>query len=279
MRNIVCANFIKENINNEKLVIVDCRFSLMDKEYGKRCFEEEHIKGAQRIDLETDLSSEVKEHGGRHPIPTIEELKNSFENIGISNDSIVVAYDEGDLAGPSRLWWILRYLGHKEVYVLDGGIGAYKEIGGETTSEVIKPIKGSFNPKVQDSMRVDMHYVRDKINNSEVAIVDSREKARYIGEFEPVDKKAGHIPSALNYFWMDILKKEDGKINLKAVEELKTHFKELEKYKEIIVYCGSGVTACPNSLALYEIGINNKVYLGSFSDWISYDENEIEKEI
>lgn len=276
MKNIVSASYLKENINNDKLVILDCRFSLMDKEYGKKCFEQEHIKGAQRIDLEQDLSSDVKEHGGRHPLPTIDKLKEVFESVGINNDSIVIAYDEGDLAGPSRLWWILKYLGHKDVFVLDGGINAFREIGGETTSEVNTVNRGSFNLNVQENMRVDMNYVKARINKSQVAIVDSRENIRYKGEFEPVDKKAGHIPSALNYFWMDILNKEDEKMNLKSEEELKSHFEDLTKYKEVIVYCGSGVTACPNSLALSQAGIKHKLYAGSFSDWISYDDNIVE---
>ena len=141
MSNIVNAKWLKENLNNEKLVIVDCRFSLMDKKYGKRSYESSHIKGALRVDIETELSDKVSTHGGRHPLPTIDKLKNVFEKIGISNDSIVVAYDEGDLAGPSRLWWILKYLGHKEVYILDGGINDFEEIGGEvvqTTSFVMR---------------------------------------------------------------------------------------------------------------------------------------------
>ena len=145
MSNMVNAKWLKENLNNDKLVIVDCRFSLMDKEYGKRSFDESHIEGAVRVDIETELSAPVKEHGGRHPLPSAEELKTTFENIGISNNSVVVAYDEGDLAGPARLWWILKYLGHNEVYVLNGGIKAFEEIGGKTTSESTSAKKVTLN--------------------------------------------------------------------------------------------------------------------------------------
>ncbi|MDU2199006.1 MAG: rhodanese-like domain-containing protein, partial [Peptostreptococcaceae bacterium] len=134
MSNLVNVKWLIDNLNNEKLVIVDCRFNLMDKEYGKRSYEEGHIKGAKRVDIERELSSVVKVHGGRHPIPSTNELKNTFENIGISDDSIVISYDEGDLAGASRLWWILKYLGHDKVYVLDGGLEAYKEAGGEIST-------------------------------------------------------------------------------------------------------------------------------------------------
>ena len=114
------------------------------------------------------------------------------------------------------------------------------------------------------------------VENENVVIIDSREYKRYIGEFEPVDKKAGHIPGAVNYFWMDILEKDDDKLYLKSQNELKKQFAELMDYDEVIVYCGSGITACPNSLALSEAGIRHKLYAGSFSDWISYDENIVE---
>ncbi|MGL5313602.1 MAG: sulfurtransferase [Peptostreptococcaceae bacterium] len=276
MKNLVTTNWLKENINNDNIVIIDCRFDLMDKEYGRKTYEKAHIKGAQRIDIETQLSTVVEEHGGRHPLPSIEELEETFKNIGINNDSIVVSYDEGDLAGASRLWWILKYLGHEEIYVLDGGIELFEKLGGETTTHINEINKGNFTAKVNGSMRVDMYYVKERINNEKVALIDSREFKRYIGEFEPVDKKAGHIPGAQNYFWMNILQKEDDILTLKNSDDLKVQFESLSNYEEVIVYCGSGITACPNSLALNEVGINHKVYAGSFSDWISYSDNKVE---
>ncbi len=276
MSNLVNSAWLKEHLNDKNIVIIDCRFNLMDKEYGKKSYENGHIKGARRIDIETELSSEVKIHGGRHPLPSIDELKNTFENVGISNDSIVVCYDEGDLSGPSRLWWILKYLGHKNVYVLDGGIKEFEESGGEITREIVSINKGKIDINIQENMRADMLYVRDRIDNKNVVIVDSREYKRYLGEFEPVDKKCGHIPNAKNYFWMNVLNKENENYNLKNKEELNKLFKEIKEYKEVIVYCGSGITACSNSLALSEIGINHKVYTGSFSDWISYDDNKVD---
>ena len=276
MNNIVNSSWLKDNLNSEKIVIVDTRFNLMDKEYGKRSYESSHIKGAVRIDIETQLSSEVKKHGGRHPLPSIKELQKTFENIGISNDSIVVAYDEGDLSGPARLWWILKYLGHKEVYVLDGGIDSFKEAGGKVTTKETTVKKGNFEVHLNEDMRVDMEYVKNRLHNKDIAIVDCRDHRRYIGEFEPVDKRAGHIPSALNYFWMDILNKNDDKLTIKSDEDLKKHFKELNNYDEVIIYCGSGITASPVSLALNEANIPHKLYAGSFSDWISYDDNEVE---
>ena len=276
MKNLVSAKWLIENLNNENVVVVDCRFNLMDKDYGRTSYEKGHIKGAVRVDIETQLSSKVEKHGGRHPLPNIEDLKNTFENIGINNNSIVIAYDEGDLSGPSRLWWILKYLGHKEVYVLNGGINDFINEGGETSCESEDIQKGKFDININENMNVDMNYVKERLHSKKVALVDSRENIRYIGEWEPVDKKAGHIPGAINYFWMDILNKDEESMHIKNKEELKSHFKELNDYEEVIVYCGSGITACPNSLALSEVGIEHKLYAGSFSDWISYDDNKIE---
>ncbi len=276
MKNIVTPKWLKENLQNEKLVLVDCRFSLMDKEYGKRSYEESHIKGAVRIDIETELSAPVKEHGGRHPLPNVEELKITFENIGISNDSIVVAYDEGDLSGPARFWWILKYLGHDKVYVLNGGINVFAEIGGETNSEKTEVKKGKFEVNPNENMRVNMEYVRERVNKENIAIVDCRENIRYAGEFEPVDKKSGHIPGALNYFWMDILNKNEDRLTIKSEKSLEEHFNKLKDFKEVIIYCGSGITASPVSLALTEADIDHKLYTGSFSDWISYEENDVD---
>ena len=278
MNNLVSAKWLKENMNNENIVIIDCRFDLMDKEYGKKSYERGHIKGAKRVDIETELSGTVKLHGGRHPLPSIEKLKNTFEKLGISNDSIVISYDEGDLAGASRLWWILKYLGHEKVYVLDGGLEDFKELGGEISTEIKKSNKVKLDINVQENMKIDMEYVKERIDDENTVIVDSREYKRYIGEFEPVDKKAGHIPGAVNYFWMDILEKDGDKLYLKSKDELRKQFAELIDFDEVIVYCGSGITACPNSLALSEIGIKHKLYTGSFSDWISYDENIVETE-
>ncbi len=276
MSNIVNATWLKENKNNDKLVIVDCRFSLMDKEYGKRSYNESHIENALRVDIETQLSAPVQLHGGRHPLPTVEDLTQTFQNLGINQDSIVVAYDEGDLAGPSRLFWILKYLGHNEVYVLDGGINAYEAIGGKVTNEVNLLDKGNFTPNVQEDMKVSMQYVKERLHNDNVAIVDCREAGRYNGEFEPVDIKCGHIPSAKNYFWMNILNEKDGKLSIKNNDELKKYFEDLKNYEEVIIYCGSGITASPVSLALNESSIKHKFYSGSFSDWVSYEDNKVD---
>lgn len=276
MNNTINANWLIENIDNKNIVIIDCRFNLMDKEYGKTAYKNGHIKGAKRVDIERELSGLTKIHGGRHPIPNINKLINTFENLGISNDSTVICYDDGNLAGASRLWWLLKYLGHNKSYVLNGGFKSFKKAGGEISTENEINVKGKLYVNIQEYMNIDMGYIKDKTNNKNALIIDSREHRRYTGEHEPVDIKAGHIPGAVNYFWMDVLEKTDYGFHLKSKDKLKEHFNELNKFDEIILYCGSGITACVNSLALSELGIKHRLYSGSFSDWISYSENTIE---
>lgn len=261
---------------NDNVVVLDCRFSLMDKSYGVNEYKKGHIKGAYLIDIETDLTDEISKHGGRHPFKDVEKLKNILENFGISNDTIVVAYDDGDLQGSGRLIYQLRNIGIRNSAVLDGGIVAYKNANGEIeTTENIATEKGNINIELDNSLIVDMNYVKSKLYNNNVILVDSRSNPRYLGLEEPVDKVAGHIPSAKNYFFKDVLSESIVDSSFKDEKFLEKHFSTLDRNKEIVVYCGSGISLMVNTLALEKIGISYKYYPGSYSDWISYEENEI----
>ncbi|WFD12123.1 sulfurtransferase [Tepidibacter hydrothermalis] len=270
MKNLVGAKWLKEN-NNEDTVIVDCRFDLQIPSYGKDSYLKNHIPDAVYIDVDKDLAGDVKEHGGRHPLPDLNEFKSKLESCGIGNDTIVVAYDDGEVAGASRFWWMLKYIGHEKVYILDGGIKAWKESGYYLSSDIPKKENKCLDIKINKSIIATVDEVKENIYKDTSVIIDSRSFERYKGEIEPIDKKAGHIPSSQNYFWMDVLENDKMKDNKK----LKDHFNEILKYKKIIVHCGSGITGCVNYVALDEIGVKSKLYLGSWSDWISYDDNEI----
>jgi thiosulfate/3-mercaptopyruvate sulfurtransferase len=138
--------------------------------------------------------------------------------------------------------------------------------------EYPKVNKGKFSINLNSAILTDVFYVKSKMYRDDVIIVDSRAPERYRGEVEPIDKKAGHIPGAKNYHWKDVLNE---KLCFKSKEDLKEHFRELEKYKEIILQCGSGIDACGNFAALDELGLKPKLYLGSWSDWVSYDDNPV----
>ena len=263
-----------ELISKEEVTIIDCRFNLTNKTYGKDEYLKGHIPGAIFLSIEEELTGKIGVHGGRHPLPKIEDIHKILQNKGISPFNKVVIYDDGDLSGASRTRLVLKYLGFKDIFLLDGGFNRYKEIVGVISNHETEYIPARFDVNINKDLFVDMEYVKKAVSNEKIAIVDSREADRYKGLVEPVDFKKGHIPTALNYFWMDVLDKSVGK--MKSVKDLENHFKDLKKYEEVVLYCGSGITASVNSVALDVVGIKHKVYSGSFSDWITYEENKVD---
>lgn len=275
MKHIVEKEWLLKHLNEEDVRIVDCRFSLANSEKGGAEYEEAHIPGAVYFDLEKDLSGNVTEHGGRHPLPQLDKLIEKLENAGIGDHTKVVAYDNGEGAFAARFWWMLSYLGHKNVFVLNGGFKNWTEANYPVSAEIPAFNRAEFHPSIDGSLLADMEEVKvislGQIENA--VLIDSREEKRYQGIEEPIDKKKGHIPGAVNKPWMQGL--EAG--HYKPIDEQKKRFADIDQEKQVVVYCGSGVTAVPNFLALKEAGYENvKLYLGSFSDWISYENNEIE---
>lgn len=275
MKFIVDKEWLLKNVNESDVRIVDCRFSLADAKKGKAEYDSGHLPGAVYFDLEKDLSSPVQEHGGRHPLPDLKEFVNKLETAGITEDKIIVAYDNGEGAYSARFWWLLRYLGHEKVFVLDGGYKQWVDANYPTTTNVPSFEKESFHIQLKPEIAADIHEVKEVAAGrfANGVLIDSREEKRFLGIEEPIDKKAGHIPSAINKPWMEGL--NNG--HYKPMEYQQQRFSDIDSSKKIIVYCGSGVTAAPNFLALKEAGFKNvKLYIGSFSDWISYEENKIE---
>ncbi|WP_121615848.1 sulfurtransferase [Virgibacillus halodenitrificans] len=276
MSYLISVNRLKSRLENnqDNTVLVDVRFQLGDPQAGRKAYLEEHIPGAVYMDLEKDLSGKKEKHGGSHPLPDINMLAAKISNIGIDHDTTVVVYDKENDMFAARFWWLLHYMGHNKVYVLEGGYDCWKSEGNETTSEIPQLQKKHFSPSVREDEKVNIETVKQKLTNENTIVIDSRAKERYLGKTEPMYAKAGHIPGAKNFFWKELIKDNQ---TWKKGEELAEHFKSLPKNKEIIVSCGSGVSACPNILALKSAGYSNvKLYPGSFSDWISYEENPVE---
>lgn len=260
-------------ISSNKIAVLDVRSDLAQPDIGVQRYNKNHLPGAYFLHLEKDLSGQKEIHGGNHPLPDIEELSGKLGDIGIQTDTPVLIYDEANEMYAPRAWWLLRHLGVKEVFVLDGGFLAWTEAGYPVTDEVPPLRAASFTPCVQTNDIVSMTEVKERDRENTV-LIDSRAYERYTGESEPLYEKAGHIPGAVHYFWQEVLH-ANGK--WKSKEQLEQHFSSLQKTDEIIVSCGSGISACPNFLALQMAGFTNvKLYPGSFSDWISYPENEIE---
>ncbi|EHC19485.1 sulfurtransferase [Fischerella thermalis] len=267
---IVSCEWLLEHLEDPQVVIVDCRFSLAEPQLGRQQYQTSHIKGAYYLDLNQDLSSPVAEYGGRHPLPHPDELAHKLSTIGVkSQKTLVVAYDDSRLAFASRLWWLLRYLGHEPVAVLNGGFSEWQKAGYPVTDTIPQPEqKGNFTYAIQTQMVADRQMVISRKDLPGVVLVDSRESDRYLGIREPIDKIAGHIPGAVNYPWQEVT---DTRGYVLPPSEQRHRWSQLEQAEEIIVYCGSGVTACVNLLSLELAGIpTGKLYAGSWSDWISY---------
>lgn len=272
MSSSVSAAWLFEHLEDSNLAIADCRFSLLEPEFGQQQYQKSHIPSAYYLDLNRDLSSPVGKHGGRHPLPNPDELAAKLSAMGINSQTLVVAYDDSRFAFAARLWWLLRYMGHDRVAVLDGGFQAWVKAGYPVTDVVPQPRRGEFVPHLQPLQVVDIEVVRARKDLPEVALVDSREGDRYRGIREPIDPIAGHIPGAINYPWQEVT---DATGYLKSASEQRDRWEELEPADEILVYCGSGVTACVNLLSLELAGIDTgKLYAGSWSDWCSYLNDE-----
>ncbi|WP_018130884.1 sulfurtransferase [Effusibacillus pohliae] len=275
-RSIVSQEWVKQQLENRQVRIVDCRFVLGQPAAGRQAYLTEHIPGALYVDLEQDLSGRKQRHGGRHPLPEVARLAAKLGGLGIDHSVQVVAYDDQGGAMASRFWWLMRYLGHTRAYVMDGGFLQWKAKGYPVTEELPSVQPATFIPQVQKHMLVSMQEVKDRIGKPGTVIIDSREAKRYKGVEEPIDPVAGHIPGALHYFWKDGLNEQG---TWKSGEEQRRRFAKIDPADEVIVYCGSGVTACPNILALKEAGYQNvKLYAGSWSDWISYPDNPVERD-
>ncbi|MCZ6829320.1 MAG: sulfurtransferase [Gammaproteobacteria bacterium] len=248
-------------------VVVDCRFSLADTDAGESSYRKGHIPGAHYLHLDRDLCGEKGEHGGRHPLPDPARFCERLAQLGITTDTPVVAYDDSRFAFASRLWWMLRSLGYRSVQVLDGGFSAWCAAGAGTDVEIPEPQPVAAHQAEAYAARLDIDGVRSA--QSEAAIlVDSREEKRYRGIEEPIDPVAGHIPGAVNYPWQGVSDEAGFALDVSAQSD---RWQDLDPQRELVVYCGSGVTACVNLLSLAMAGRSRvQLYAGSWSDWCSY---------
>jgi thiosulfate/3-mercaptopyruvate sulfurtransferase len=270
---VVTATWLYEQLDRPEVIVIDCRFSLADAALGRQQYQTNHIPRAFFLDLNQDLSSPVQQHGGRHPLPEPMEFAQKLAAMGISSGTAqppthVVVYDDSHCAFAARCWWLLRYLGHDRISVLDGGWKAWLAAGYPVTSEIPSPQPAQFVPAVRSNWVVEIEAVKRQKELPGIALVDSREAERYRGEREPIDPIAGHIPGALNFPWQEVT---DAQGYLLPAAEQQQRWSDLSQAEEILVYCGSGVTACVNLLSLELAGIETgKLYAGSWSDWCSY---------
>ena len=271
---IISAKELNENLSKEDWVIMDCRYSSLNKDLKYTEYLEAHIPNARYAHMDKDLSgSIIPNQTGRHPFPEPDDFIRTIQSWGIYNHTQVIVYDDNHGALASRLWYMLKYVGHSKVAVLNGGYKEWTRLKYSTNNALPAEIKSDFKGKPNPEMLVSLKTVVDRSQNETACLVDSRASNRYHGEVEPLDPIAGHIPSALNYPFASNVD-SDGLWKSKA--EIKERFQSLLQKEELIFYCGSGVTACHNLLALHYIGFTNaKLYPGSWSEWITDPSREI----
>lgn len=268
MKNFIEASWLKDNL--DEVVVIDVRYDLHSSEYGMETYAKGHIPGAYYLDVDRDLAGEKGTHGGSRPVPAVEGFIEKIEAMGITRESKVVIYDENMITG-SRAFWMLRYVGHENVRLLNGGFKAWLEAGGDVTADIPETVEGTkYEYEVQEEIFCDIDYVKS-IDDSSV-LVECRSHDRYLGMNEPFYHKAGHIPKAVCIDSKSLL--TDGKV--KSPIELAEIFKGLKDAEEVLFYCGSGINAALDYVAYDEVGGSSKIYIGGFSDWISYEENPVE---
>ncbi len=261
---------LARRLDDAQWVVCDCRHDLGDVELGRRAYREAHIPGARFLHLDDDLSGPRTGHNGRHPLPDPRALAIRLGECGIGNDMQVVAYDASVCFYATRLWWMLRWLGHTHAAVLDGGWQAWMENGHPATVDLPAVRPARFVARVQEHLAVDARFVLQHLDGAEVCVLDARSADRFRGENEVLDPVGGHIPGAVNRFFRDNI---DAAGRFKPPEVLQgelQHVLGARAPAQVIHQCGSGVTACHNLLAMEHAGLSgSRLYPGSWSEWVS----------
>jgi thiosulfate/3-mercaptopyruvate sulfurtransferase len=246
--------------------VFDCRHDLAKPDLGEELYRQGHIPGALFAHLDRDLSGRKTGANGRHPLPEPQDFEKWLEKTGLTPHDQAVCYDAGNGAMAARLWWMLRWIGHDNVAVLDGGFAKWVNEGRETTIDVPLFTPLNYPLKPRQDLAVDVKALEKSLGKS--LLLDARAPARYRGEQEPIDPVAGRIPGAKNRFNMDNV---SAKGVFKSADQLKKDFESVlgkRAPSEVIHYCGSGVAACHNLLAMEIAGLKGgKLYPGSWSEW------------
>lgn len=266
---IISTEELEKHLNDPNWVIIDCRFDLAKPDWGFTNYQEAHIPMAGYAHLDKDLAGPITSETGRHPLPNIETMARRLGSWGIGPATQVVVYDTAGGAFADRLWWLLRFLGHQQVAVLDGGFQKWQRESRPVASGVEQRAPVTFTASPDWSMIVAAEEVERIRQDPAYLLVDARAPERYRGEKEPIDPIAGHIPGALNRFHGQNLSQEGVFL---PPEQLRSEFKALigdTPPENVVVYCGSGVTSIHHILAMESAGLPGaRLYLGSWSEWI-----------
>jgi thiosulfate/3-mercaptopyruvate sulfurtransferase len=267
---LISASELARHLGDPAWVVCDCRHDLADAGAGRRAYAQSHIPGARFVHLDEDLSAPKTGSNGRHPLPDPDRFARRLGELGITNEKQVVAYDASGGPYAARLWWMLRWLGHEAAAVLDGGWNAWVKGQHPVTDQVPVIEAARFLPRARPDAAVDVKAVMARAGKPRPLLLDARIPGRFRGENETLDPVAGHIPGAANRPWQMNL---DAEGRFKSAADLRKEFSETlggDAPGRVTHYCGSGVTACHNLLAMEIAGLaGSRLYPGSWSEWVS----------
>jgi thiosulfate/3-mercaptopyruvate sulfurtransferase len=267
---LIAAGELARNLADPDWVVCDCRHDLADYAAGRRAYAQGHVPGARFLHLDEDLSGPKTGTNGRHPLPHPMTLALRLGALGIDNGKQAVAYDASGGPYAARLWWMMRWLGHSRVAVLDGGWQAWVDGGHSVSTDAATPQPTTYTPRPHPDLAVDSAYVAAHLDDATSTVLDARSADRFRGENETLDPVAGHIPGARNRFFRLNLD-ESGRF--KSADTLRDEFRQVLAERDVhgvIHQCGSGVTACHNLLAMEHAGLaGSRLYPGSWSEWVS----------
>ena len=264
---LIGAHDLAEHLNEPDWILFDCRFDLANPDFGRDAYAANHIPGAFFLDLDDDLSGPKTGRNGRHPPPDPAALMSRLEACGVGNHTQVVAYDDANGMFAARLWWLMRWLGHHRVAVLDGGLQAWERDTRVLTERLPEPRPRTYTLCLQP-YRVDVGTVQAHLGKPDMLLIDARSPDRFRGDNETLDPVGGHIPGAVNRYFRDNLG-ADGCFKQASVlrEEFAALLRGIDPHS-VVHQCGSGVTACHNLLAMEAAGLpGSRLYAGSWSEW------------
>jgi len=268
---LVSTEWLAARLSDPHLLVADTRWSLLERDKGRRAYADGHVPGAVFLDVETDLAAPRGQGPGRHPLPRAAAFAASMSRAGVGSETHVVAYDFGDGSTAARLWWLLRYFGHDRASLLDGGFARWTAEGRPLETRAPVRVPANFVASPRPAMVVDAEAVERLRHDPATLILDSRLPERYEGRTEPIDPVAAHVPGARNRPYPANLRSREDPRFLEP-DRLREEFIALGAHRaeRVVCYCGSGVNACQNVFALRLAGFDHGVlYEGSWSDWCS----------
>jgi thiosulfate/3-mercaptopyruvate sulfurtransferase len=267
---LVGTEVLSQHLDDPDWIVFDCRHDLAAPGRGRAEYAQGHIPGARFLHLDEDLSGPKTGRNGRHPLPDPEKLIEKLGEAGVDSRKQVVAYDAQGGMPASRLWWLLRWLGHLPIAVLDGGWNQWVAEGRPQTADIPRTKPARFSGRARNDCWVGAHFVREHLGDETTVLLDARATDRFRGQNETIDPVGGRIPYARNRFYRDNL---DATGRFKTPEILRDEFRAIlgeAGPQQVVNYCGSGVSACHNLLAMEVAGLRGaRLYPGSWSEWIA----------